>query len=194
MTDGLRIRPARDGDWSFIVHSFIETYAMSHYGGPFNENEMWAAYIPVVERLRKRPTLRVSVACSTENDDQILGYLLCEVSGIWPVLHFAYVKSLFRGLGVLKALLDAIGIDLGKPFYHTCQTRHWVNVRNRRLRRGQGFGGTFDPNFIRHEPDGEHNGPAQSRIAIGALQKRDQSRRKRVLGDGEPAQQGGGGD
>lgn len=68
----------------------------------------------LIEALLKRCT--VLVACSTTDNTQLMGYVVVEHIDDVPVLHYAYVKHAFRGLGIATLLLTSAEVT-GSGFY-----------------------------------------------------------------------------
>lgn len=70
---------------------------------------------------------RVLVACSPDDDDQILGWACDEATSDGRrVLHYVYVKHMWRNNGKVGGLCKALmtAMDLGNPLIvsHTCVT------------------------------------------------------------------------
>lgn len=59
------------------------------------------------------------MACSENDQSQILGYIVHEVVDNVPVLHYAYTKHSFRGLGVQKQLKAEAALNSGFYTHHT---------------------------------------------------------------------------
>ena len=67
-----------------------------------------------VAALLDEPTTAVLMATHQDEPDDLIGWI-CVKLGPEPVIHYAYVKSLYRQMGIAKALVEAAGIDLTQP-------------------------------------------------------------------------------
>lgn len=72
---------------------------------------------PKLDRLLKREETKVAVATGAD-PDYVLGWL-CWADLPLPVVHFAYVKRAFRGVGLLRSLADAAGMGPGSRLLYT---------------------------------------------------------------------------
>lgn len=61
---------------------------------------------------------RIMIACSAEDEDQIFGWV-CYEKGL---LHYIYVKTTFRNMGIGRRLLDEAGITKEKRVVFTHMT------------------------------------------------------------------------
>jgi GNAT superfamily N-acetyltransferase len=62
---------------------------------------------------------KVVVACSKDDDNQIFGWGTAEeVDGVF-VVHYLYVKSTYRKLGIAQLIFKALGGDLARPYLYT---------------------------------------------------------------------------
>lgn len=81
----------------------------------------------VIERLFHRGAIFL-VAAMREDPNVLFGYLVAEREiAECPVIHFCYVKSTFRELGIANLLVRALDWDLNKCFYsHTVSDMNWM--------------------------------------------------------------------
>lgn len=99
---------------------------------------------PVLANLLQRPGLTTWVAHNPREraPHDLYGYLVSETGAnvpTWgpgpdgrftmrvtftdePLIHFIFVKQVYRGLGLARALLKVAGIDPREPFIYTCRT------------------------------------------------------------------------
>lgn len=117
-----RVRPAVVDDVAFIASTWKQSYWRESAWG---SRIRWAIFNPnharIVAQLLERS--RVVVACDTEREGEIFGYLVCEPDA----LHFAYTKAAFRRLGVFRSLLGYSGLPAnlaGVAITHA--TRAWL--------------------------------------------------------------------
>ena len=119
--NSVRLRPIIEDDTAFIFNSWLKSYRFSHFGEKITNTIYFAEHHKVIERLIDNS--KVLVACNPEEPSQVYGYIIGEeVDGIF-VLHFIYVKHIFRNMGVGKTLLDAWGHDKEKAGVYTHHTR-----------------------------------------------------------------------
>lgn len=116
----IRIRKATEADVNFIFNSWLK----SMRGGPMskdvNNTTYYSEHHKVVERLLK--SCETYVACSEADVAELYGYICAEkVQGVF-VLHFAYVKHTFRGIGIGSALLNAYSHDASTASFYTHHT------------------------------------------------------------------------
>lgn len=121
----IKIRPYRPEDFNFVANSYLKSYR----GSPEAKHKINDIYYPEhKERLAKMLTGTVLVACSTEDDDHILGYVAAS-AGKWNILHYVYVKFPARQWGIGRKLVEAALPDFGTKMTlctHTC--RNWTEM------------------------------------------------------------------
>lgn len=115
----LRLRAATESDIAFIFNSWLKCYRHSDFAKEMQNEVYFAAQHKVIESLFKKST--ITIACNPADATQIIGYMCHEQQDGVLVVHFAYVKESFRGLGVAKALLANTGHTEG-PFCYTHRT------------------------------------------------------------------------
>lgn len=130
MTDQpYRVRPMRDLDVPFVCTSWLQAYEPQHYTSRWREreylqhgnrqlgsrlkNRYYETHRPVVHELIGRGVVRVVVA--RDDDDVICGWACGErdaQTGV-RVMHYCYVKSIYRGIGVARAAVESVLDELG---------------------------------------------------------------------------------
>lgn len=83
--------------------------------------EFHAQHRPIREDILTRPTTAIIVACGAKDEDLILGWILVERQkppGL--LLHYLYVKEIFKGEGISDELLK-IALN-EKPIFVTHMT------------------------------------------------------------------------
>lgn len=98
------IRPAKASDYSFISNSYLKSYRTAPEATFMMNDIYYPEHIKRLEHMTK--TGRTLVACSSDDPDQILGYLIVGKSYSWDVIHYLYVKYPFRHMGIAKALVS----------------------------------------------------------------------------------------
>lgn len=117
----LKIRPMDEGDFNFVINSWLKTYK---YSGPFKrvaDRIYFDHYEPKVKTLIKKSD--VYIACLKEDPAVIIGYLAIERKGS-DIIHFCLVKDLWQKMGVAKYLLET-----AEPSRHASYT-HWTDPMN----------------------------------------------------------------
>lgn len=116
--DQVDIRPARAGDERLILSSWLESFrdcsrTANLVPKPF--------YFPLQREVSTALLRRgeVLVACNPMDADQIFGWAVVERIARKPVLHYVYVKQLFRRMGIASALLNAADCVGGFYTHHT---------------------------------------------------------------------------
>lgn len=156
------LRDARESDDACISKTWLESFAESHDAGPVPMHLYRAAYRPALDWLRARHGSRTIVACSTEDDNLIMGWVC---GGPTPrhglALHYVFVKSWYRKHGIATALIMALGIKPTEPFVHSYRTPVWRELA--RASRSWGHG-KYDPRAARFKVEDPHV-PSDSRPA-----------------------------
>jgi GNAT superfamily N-acetyltransferase len=149
-------RPMRPADMPFVLHAWM----MSARAAPYNVGQDDAAYFDeasgykgLVLRILRHPSTLVLVACGAEDSDHIYGFACgyddASAQGVpVPVLHYIYVKELFRRNGIARTLLYELVISgylrgARKPLLCTARSgdRTWPWVQ-------RAFGLEFDPTRV----------------------------------------------
>lgn len=99
MTSPLKVRRASSDDLRFIHSSWHTTFWKTNA----KRTTEWSVYKDEMDQRIDRLLARSEtlVATAAEVPDEILGYAVLE----GDVLHFAYVKSVYRGMGIAKGLV-----------------------------------------------------------------------------------------
>ena len=125
MSSPIAVRPAVEGDLPFIFSSWYKAHR------PHAKHVAIPEYTEGQNRLMRALAARgeVVVAASADYPDEILGYTVSE----GDALHFVYVKSVYRGMGIARGLVA----DRFK-----CYT-HWMGERGRSF--AEKFHLTYNP-------------------------------------------------
>lgn len=102
-----KIRPSTKEDVSFVMDSWLRSFRKSPYSGVVPRNLYVQVYSECIRQLLARGA-RLMVACNPEAPEQILGFICYESPG---VLHYVYVKELYRDSGIAKSLVAYAGLD-----------------------------------------------------------------------------------
>lgn len=154
MTDlAIRIRPFRESDAGTVATDWLKSFHLSHYAGPIPMDLYWPTYRTAINRLMWSTRVTILMACSPDDDSQTFGWITAERK-IQPIVHFLYVKQVFRHQGIAKMLMAAADIPTGLTFIYTFKTPaaarlikgQWGKTRIRP------WAGVFDPLKARFAP------------------------------------------
>ncbi len=127
------IRAAEESDLNFIYSSWLK--AMRRTTGHIDKEVFYPNHRRLVEALIDKS--QILIACSDEDQNQIFGYLVKEERFKVPILHFLYVKSPFRRMGIGTQLFKMIGLPEGALMpvthftaYHEYVAPKWGLVYN----------------------------------------------------------------
>ena len=121
----IRFRRMLEEDRDFIVHSWVESFRYSGDVGPIHVRHQWDAYSNTVDEILDDEHTEVWVALNPKDDDDrsnLYGYICVGGGRALPVLHFVYVKTVFRRMNVAKRLLNVCNLDIADPFLYTFPT------------------------------------------------------------------------
>lgn len=125
MTNEVAFRLAEhEDDWRFVLKSWIRSYANSPWAGALTRQRQVEAIRGTIGDLLKRGA-RVVLAVLAKRPTQILGFICFETDRPHPLIHFAYVKGLYRrqfGLGTALVELACEGKE--GPVQYTFRTGH----------------------------------------------------------------------
>jgi len=101
----IKIREYLPDDKNFILTTMVK----SSYEWLSGKKERFAVYYSGIEdtlvRRYESGSLKVIVACDSEDENFILGYAIYDLG---YNLHYVFVKMAFRNLGISKMILDHI--------------------------------------------------------------------------------------
>jgi hypothetical protein len=116
----VRLRPATESDVPFIFNSWLRCYRHSLNTRGCENPVFFAQHHKVLEGICKQA--EVIIACNVEDISQIYGYIAHEKTEDVSVIHFIYVKEIYRKFGLSNILLEAIGVTKDTPFFYTHRT------------------------------------------------------------------------
>jgi len=98
--NNLILRPANETDTNFLLSTWLKSYYV--HGNAYRKPNQSIYYKEHQDLVKKRlATSSVTVATTSEDETQIIGYIVCDADCI----HYLYVKNIFRGFGIAKKLL-----------------------------------------------------------------------------------------
>jgi hypothetical protein len=100
----IELREGKPIDEDFIFSSWIQCLGNSRPYSGLDRNWFTTAQHALIEKLLKNS--KILIACDPEDDDQIYGYMV--YNPMSNVLHWVYVKQLFRRAKVASRLLGKV--------------------------------------------------------------------------------------
>lgn len=147
---GYQLRDMRQDDRRFVIKSWIDSYKSSKSAGilmsePFEVGGVFfdfeAVMTATLGRLLDAPDVHVLVASNplVLPPKDIHGFLVYELRpqitsyrpptytrerhpSPLPLVHYVFLKKIYRGFGIARALFRAAGINPEQPFLYTCST------------------------------------------------------------------------
>lgn len=102
--DLVAIRDFLPGDKNFVFATWLRgLYYGDSWFREVKKDVFMDNYHRFIERLLETPGVQVKVACLKNDPEVILGYSV--VSELAPVLHWVFVKTAWRGIGIAKSLV-----------------------------------------------------------------------------------------
>lgn len=99
----IEIRDVIESDRNFILATFLKGL---RYGndtfGLIDSKVYFSEYQKIIDAILRHPDTSVAVACLKDDKQVILGYSIFNLSK--SLLHFTFVKSAWRGIGIAKSL------------------------------------------------------------------------------------------
>lgn len=102
----LKIRPATASDLPFIYSAWLKSFRRHPWVSPAPNAVYYKYHHDIIDRLLQRGL--ISVACSDEDEDQILGFVVYENRANLVILHYYYVKQPYRRMGIAGQLLRSL--------------------------------------------------------------------------------------
>lgn len=118
---------ANERDRRFILDPWLKEWRKSPFAGIIPNNTFSAVFFDAVEQLHTRG-MCVVILESKDPDTQV-GFIAFERAAV-PVIHYVYVKPVFRGLGFFPQLLEAAGVPTEGAFLYTFRTPDCKKFRN----------------------------------------------------------------
>lgn len=105
-----------------VIDTWLTSFRKSPWAGALPNNIYKPAYFESIRQLVSRGA-RVVCAVNPDKPDHVLGWLCFEqTSDGVPVVHYVFVKPLYRKRGIARSLFDAAGIDPSARFFYTFKT------------------------------------------------------------------------
>lgn len=112
----------KDTDKDFLYNSWLKSYKHNSYFAKRIRNSIFFPnHERIINHLISKPTVKVFITCPKNDEDTILGYLVCDTSTDDHVIHFVFVKDAFRRMGIMKEMLKEASINTKRIVF-----THWT--------------------------------------------------------------------
>lgn len=145
MQPKVSFRPQVESDLNFILSSYAESFRRSPYSGVLPDKAYYDAARDHFSQIMKRENAQ-TLLCVAEGEappNDLFAWVVWEPG----VLHYVYVKHLFRGMGVARDLLRRTGLD---PTKATCTYTHRTKFSGDYLREHETQRWKYDPKAARY--------------------------------------------
>lgn len=96
------VREAKEEDFPFIYATLLKGFRFSNdLIRWWDQEDYFHVYHTGLERILNSPQTFITVACTNDDPDTILGYAILGDGGI---IHYVHVKEAFRKFGIATAL------------------------------------------------------------------------------------------
>jgi GNAT superfamily N-acetyltransferase len=138
MTSEIEVRTVNlEKDIGFIFSTWLKSYQQSAFVQGIYPEVFYQQHHKAIESILKRDNAVGIVAYPKGEPDVLLGYLVGEAGPV-PVIHYIYVKGVFRKKGIAKLLIEASLLPIGSSFF-----THWTYVVNLLIKKAPGL--KYDP-------------------------------------------------
>lgn len=120
LREQIRLRPAIEADVPFIFNSWLRCYRHSRNTQGCENPVYFAQHHILIEGLCKRAN--ILIACDEKNPAEIYGYICSETIEDVMVIHFMYIKEMYRKFGVGSFLAETAGFKKDAPIFYTHRT------------------------------------------------------------------------
>jgi hypothetical protein len=115
-------RPVAAEDIMDVVKWWVNSFKKSKWAGTLPNNKFSEYMGESIRQLISRGS-RVTLAVNSSNPSQVLGFICTEkTSRGEPVVHFLFVKDIYRGRGLGLYLLKSQNIPLDGTAFYTHRT------------------------------------------------------------------------
>jgi hypothetical protein len=116
----ISVRLATSDDLRFVCHSWLRAAWKDDRRRRLSWREHRQLVVPQLDSLLTRSDTMTLMAVG--DTGFLIGWLCLANPGI-PVVHYAYVKGVFRGLGVFETLCEAAGLSAESRLLYTAPGR-----------------------------------------------------------------------
>lgn len=146
------LREFKKSDIPFIVDAWVEGFARSKYSGTLSPDIFHKAYREQVSNIISRNTFRATVVSSRDHSNVMAGFIAWEESVKSTAVHWVYVKSMYRRIGIADWLKSSLPLRDSKHITHMVSDRGFKKCVNKLFPNYK-----FSPNFARFDKSNEEN-------------------------------------
>jgi len=114
------LRPLLESDKPFIFSCWLKSFRDEVAFKAIPNERFFTMHKKIVEDVLNRSTIELLV--DQKDPDHLFGFICYEIRNDSNLLHFIYIKTAFRRLGLAKKAIFLCIKDLDKPSYYTHQT------------------------------------------------------------------------
>jgi len=115
----LLARDMEESDISFVSNAWLKSYRGAHFCAGCPNELYYIQHHTLIKDIWERSN--ITILCDEMDGDQIYGFICYEVGehlgGEIGILHYVYVKHLFRSLGLAKGLLEDVQNQTGIKYW-----------------------------------------------------------------------------
>ena len=130
-----KLRKAQETDVSFIFKNWLASHRYSDECKRMNNEVYYRRFKSILTKILTDSD--IMICCNPEDENQNYGFICFKMIDDIPVIHYVYVKYLFRHHGLCKLMISYV-TDVKKPMMCT-----FANTFNRYIR-GKWFV-SYDP-------------------------------------------------
>ena len=124
---GVTFRAYRPEDIPFLMDSWGSSYRKSsHTNRQVSVEDFHAFHRPIRERFFSKPNTAVIVACSSDDEWYIMGWIAVESIPSGLILHYIYVRATAKGEG-LSSQLAGRALP-SRPVFYSHLTDHAMEI------------------------------------------------------------------
>lgn len=122
----VQVRKATEADVPFIFNSWLKSFRSSVTAKSISNPVYFDFHHKTIEKILQKSD--VVVLCDAADPSQVFGYLVHQdIDGV-RVLHYAYIKFAFRGIGLCNLLLKEANISKENGGFYTHDTHNSAKV------------------------------------------------------------------
>ena len=131
LADKIKTRPLNpETDLNFILSTWLKSYRQSHFAVHIPNDIYYSQHQGIIKQILVNPNNTVTILCSIEDPDQILGYIVYSLKD--PIIFYTYIKHSFRKMNLAQVLFKGVtdyfnreNPEKVKPVICTHKCRRW---------------------------------------------------------------------
>lgn len=141
MSNPVTTRAMKESDIPFIYSSYLKSYRNAPGANHMVNDVYYPEYKARMEKMLS--SSNVLVACSSEDPDQILGYVIYDSAFQWTIIHYLYIKFPFRQMKLASGLINLIHPQFGKSMTIVSHLPKGWNTNSKKYQL------VYDPSYAR---------------------------------------------